>query len=138
MKLSNRKKIDARKLNGDCLLTSELRSRIELALSWGCPSEEIAAFVHKDIDVVRKIINGDPGLAAKKKHSKFALKLKTRIKINERLDRDDDGTGDFALKVAERINKEEFSTQSNMRLSGDESHPIVVINAGKDPYETKD
>lgn len=112
-------------------MTPETIQKLETAFAYGCTDIESCLFA--DI--------ASPTLwAYEKKHPEFtnrkqALKNKpfliARKSIIEGMHQDPD----LALRYMERKKKDEFSLRQEVEHSGNQEKPIVVIDAGKNPYK---
>lgn len=103
---------------------------LEQAFSIGASDLEACAFADIPSSTLYDYQTRHPDFTERKARLKEMPTLRARKSVVSAMETD----GNLALKYLERKKKNEFSLKHEHEHSGNKNNPIVVIDAGSDPY----
>jgi hypothetical protein len=110
-------------------MTPEVIQKLEQAFSLDCTDAEACMFANISPSKLYEYQVDYPEFLERKRALKEKPVLAARSSVVRHMEED----GSLALKYLERKKKEEFSPRQE--VSGAEGGPVVIIDAGKNPYE---
>lgn len=110
--------------------TPEIIMKLEQAFAIGASDLEACAFADVKSSTFYEYQKRHPDFLERKNRLKEMPNLRARRAVVGAFE----SHPDLALKYLERKKKDEFSPRHELEHSGNEEKPIVVIDAGRNPY----
>ncbi len=111
-------------------MTPETIAKLEQCFAIGASDLEACAFADIPSSVLYDYQQRHPAFAERKARLKEMPTLRARKSVVGALESDPP----LALKYLERKRKDEFCLKQELEHSGDADKPIVIIDAGPNPY----
>ena len=111
-------------------MTQEIIAKLEQAYAMDCTDVEACLYADISHQTLYDYQKKCPEFVERKQ----ALKNRPFLIARNTLIQGIKSDPDLALKYMERKKKDEFSLRTEQILSGDKENPVLIINAGPNPY----
>ncbi len=119
-----------RKVGRPTIMTPELVEKLETCFAIGASDLEACSFADIPTSTLYNYQKAHPEFVERKERLKERPTLLARQTVVSGMKSD----AHLALKYLERKRKDEFSLKQELEHSGNENKPVVIIDAGPNPY----